>query len=81
MSDAEIVDFRRGPVPRKERTQGRDWSNTDEQRLALTVPCRYCGAAQGALCITDAGAVLTRFPAHPRRTNDAKEKAARENHA
>lgn len=70
---ADVVDFRRGPAHRPPRTRGIDWTNTPEQRLALTVPCRSCRAPAGSLCVTDTGAVLTRFPAHPKRTNDAEK--------
>lgn len=74
MTDENIVDFRRGPAGGRPdlRTRGRDWTNTPEQRLALTVGCRWCHAIKGALCVTSDGAVLTRFPAHTVRTNDAK---------
>lgn len=73
---ADVVDFRRGPGtgPRPDlRTRGRDWMNTPEQREALTVACRHCRVPKGSLCKTSDGTVLTRFPAHTVRTNDARK--------
>lgn len=74
MADDNVVDFRRGPAD--SRTRGRDWTNTPEQRQALTVGCRHCGADKGTLCMTHEGTVLTRFPAHTVRTNDATKARA-----
>lgn len=73
MSDDTVIDFRRGPSRRQDqaKTDGRNWSNTPEQREALTVGCRHCHAEKGSLCVTDDKRVLTRFPAHAVRTIDA----------
>ena len=53
----------------------RDWTGSRIQSDALTVPCRFCGAARGERCVRD-GHALQAFPAHSGRINDAA-KAAR----
>lgn len=52
-----------------------DWTGTRAREDALRVPCRYCGAKTGELCVTkdDRHATLEAFPAHTMRTNDARK--------
>lgn len=47
-----------------------DWRGSTDQQHALTVPCRFCGAARGERCVRD-GHTLRAFPAHQGRIKDA----------
>lgn len=51
----------------------RDWTGTRIQADALTVACRDCLQPIGEECRNKyTGEVLTAFPAHAKRINDAK---------
>ncbi len=47
-----------------------DWVGSSIQQHALTVACRFCGAAAGERCVRD-GHPLRAFPAHQGRIKDA----------
>lgn len=61
-----------GPTTRRGYTT-HPWF-VEERSLSLTVPCRDCNAAVGKVCTVD-GVELKHFPAHNRRTNDARKAA------
>jgi hypothetical protein len=55
----------------------RDWTGSRIQSNALTVPCLYCGAVEGELCVAKAdGKPLVAFPAHTSRINESKRRNA-----
>lgn len=50
-----------------------DWTGSRVRADALTVPCRYCHALVGELCVND-GQPLSAFPAHDVRVRAAEKK-------
>lgn len=74
--DTDRQDYARGPNWHAAQARARaEWQELRE--LSITIACRDCGMPAGAACVNRGGGpkptVLTKFPAHANRINDAKK--------